>query len=392
MSILSTKLARTGRFPNVALEIKPLNGTRSVRFDKFTQYQFASNMLVPVDAFSFQFTAPGDPNPFTAYVQEGDIAVLLADEKIVATGIVDQIEIEVDADNGERASVVGRDLLGQLEDNSAVSIDKAPIWGQSITVENAAKKLVEGTRIQTVKTSEAPQTAVLFASEPGESRLSALLRMCEPLNVLVWTEATGTLVVGRPAFASAPQGNIICNRRKRESNVFSIRATYAATSIPNTVVVLWSDVQSTLQGIPQNQIFNNAAAGPSRLRQRGHNVIKTTMTSYPSGGDAQSLAAAAQFQTADAANQTILQALAKRELARANFSELLVHCVVPGHFNEKGEIYRPDTTYIVDFDRAGIQEKMYLYAVEWNLSEERGQYTVLNFCRLGTMVSDARIK
>jgi prophage tail gpP-like protein len=392
MSLLSNKLERTGRFPPVALEITPLNGTKTVRFDKFTTYQYTSNMLVPVDAFSFSFTAPDDPKPFSAYIQEGDISTLYANEELLATGIIDQIEINVDGESGESATVNGRDMIGQLEDNSAISINAEPIWGQNITLEAAAKQLIIGTRIQKIIMSEAPTIATLFASEPGESRLSALLRHCEPLNCIVWTDASGALKIGKPAFADTIKGTLICSKSKRQSNVFSMRATFSSTSIPNKVVALWSDVQATQIGIQKNQIFDNAAQGPTRLRQKGHNVIKTVMTSYPSGGDAQSLASAAQFQTASAANQTVLQALAKRELARANFNEVLVHAVVPGHYNDSGEMYRPDTCYNIDFDRAGIQEKMYLYSVEYNLTEERGQYTVLSFCRLGTIVSDARIK
>jgi prophage tail gpP-like protein len=389
---LNKRLEVSGRFPQVVLEIQPLlKGSQTIRFDKFTSYQFSSNMLVPVDAFSFSFVAPEDPNPFTSYIREGDIASLYADEEILATGIVDQIEVEVDGDSGEKATVNGRDLLGQLEDNAAVSINKEPLWGQSITLEAAAKKLIEGTRIQKVIASEAPTIAVLFASEPGESRLSSLLRLCEPLNCLLWTDPSGNLKVGKPDFASTAKGFLICSKSRRESNVSSMRATFSSASIPNKIVALWSDVQSTQIGIQANQIFDNSAEGPSRLRQNGHNVIKTVMTSYPSGGDAQSLSAAATFQAASAANATVLQALAKRELARANFNELLVHCVVPGHYNDNGEMYKVDTCYNVDFDRAGIQEKMYLYSIEYNLSEERGQYTVLSLCRLGTMVSDARL-
>jgi prophage tail gpP-like protein len=405
MSVLSQKLEKTGRFPLVALEITPLNGTKTVRFDKFTNYQFTTNMLVPVDAFSFSFTAPNDPRPFTAYVQEGDIATLFANEELLATGIIDQIEIEVDGESGEKATVNGRDLIGQLEDNNAVALivkpnadgtfettDAEPMWGDNMTIEAVAKRLIIGTRIQKVVMSDAPITPALFASEPGESRLSALLRHCEPFNCIIWTDASGALKIGKPNFASPSKGMIICNKSKRQSNVFSMRVAFSGTSIPNIVVALWSDIQKTQIGIQKNQIFGNIAVGPTRLRQNGHNVIKTVLTSYPSGGDAQSLAIAAQYQTASAANQTVLQALAKRELARANFTEVLVHAVVPGHYNDNGEMYRPDTCYDVDFDRAGIQRKMYLYSVEYNLSEERGQYTVLSFCNIGTIVSDARIK
>lgn len=389
---LSKIINRTGRLPPVTLEIKPLQGTATYSFDKFTAYNFSSSLVVPVDSFTFEFCAPGDSRSFTDYVTEGDIASLYADGKLVATGIVDQVEVEVDYENGERARVVGRDLLGQLEDNAAITIDKAPIWGQNVTLEEAAKYFVDGTRIPGVKTSDTPTTPTLLASEPGESRISALLRHAEPLNCLIWSDPAGYLVVGRPSMAGAHAGTLICNRNRRASNVFSMRATYSATSIPNKIVVIWSDVQSTQIGIPANQIFDNAAVGPSRLRQRGHNVIHTSMTSIPNGADAQSLAAAAQFQVASAANQTLLQAQAKREFARANMNELIVQAVVPGHFNENGDVYRPNQMYMVDSDRLGVNEKMFLYAVEWNLSADRGQYTNLWLCRLGTIVADVRVK
>jgi len=376
----------------VALEIKPLVGTASYGFDQFTRYQFTSSMVVPVDSFSFEFTAPADTRAFTSYVREGDIATFFADNRPIATGIVDQVEVEVDGTDGERASVHGRDLLGQLEDNTAISIEKEPIWGQSLTIEEACKRMTDGTRIRSVITEDAPVTPTLFATEPGETRISALLRMAEPLNCLIWADATGNLLVGRPNFRQAPQGTLLCNKTRRVSNVFSMRATYSATSIANKLVVLWSDVQNTQVGIPPNQIFDNAAVGPSRLRQYGHNVIRTVMSSIPNGGDPQSLAAAAEFQAASAANQTLLQALAKREFARANMNELVIQAVVPGHYNENGTAYRPNQTYMVDFDRGGVNEKMFCYAVEWNLTPERGQYTILWLCRLGTIVSDARIR
>ena len=373
------------------MEIKPLNGARTYAFDQFTSYQFSSSIIVPVDSFQFEFCAPGDSKAFPSYVREGDIVTMYADGKVIATGIVDQIEVEVDGETGERARVIGRDMLGQLEDNTSVNIDTEPIWGQNLTLEQVATRLADGTRIEAVVPRDAPVTPTLFASEPGETRISSLLRMAEPLNCLFWSDAYGNLIVGKPNFAQGQQGKILCSKGKRESNVLSIRATYSATSIPNKLVVLWSEVQDTQIGIPENQIFDNAATGPTRLRQNGHNVIRTVMTSFPNGADAQSLASAANFQTASAANQTLLQALAKRQFARANMNELIVQAVVPGHFNDNGIAYRPDQTYMVEFDRGAINEKMYLFAVEWNLDMERGQYTNLWLCRLGTIVSDVRI-
>jgi prophage tail gpP-like protein len=120
-------------------------------------------------------------------------------------------------------------------------------------------------------------------------------------------------------------------------------------------------------------------------------VIKCISISLPSGADSQGLAATAVFQAADAAGSTVLQAAAKRELARANFNEHLLQAVVPGHFNENGELYLPNTVYNIEFDRANIDEKMFLYSVEWNLTSERGSFSVLSFCNLNTIVSDAAV-
>ena len=383
----ATKLERTGRLPAVWLEIKPLaGGIKTIRIDNFISYNFSSSIVVPVDAFSFSFVYPGDNNPFNTYVEDGDICTLYADDIVVCTGIVDKIEIEVDGTDAEKVTISGRDMLSQLEDNNAIGINKAPIYGGSYTVEQSANALIAGTRIKSVKTEGAPTTATLFATAIGESRLSALIRHCEPVNALFWSDPTGNLVVGLPAFNAYPSGVIQVNRDKRKSNALSIRATQSSTSIPNYMLVLWSDVQASGVGLPAAQIFPNAAQGPTRLRKAKHFVIKAVQVSMPSGADAQSLQATARFAAGN-----VLEGYAKRELAKANFNELLVSATVPGHFNENGELYLPNTVYNVDFDRANINEKMYLYGVEWNLTMERGAFSVLSFCRLNTIVSDAAV-
>lgn len=387
---LKFDLLKTGRFPPVRLEITSLLNASKLQFDKFQSYKFSSNILVPVDAFSFTFAAPGEEKPFSSYVLEGDIATLFANNKQVTTGIVDQIEVDVGED-GEHATVNGRDMMSQLEDNAAVSILKKPMWGKSQTLQAATRQLIEGTRISSdnLLFQDAPKKSYLFSTEPGESRLSALLRFMEPLNVIAWMNPDGKLVIGRPNMAQQPIGTFVLNKKQRLSNVLNMRATFSATSIPNKIVVLYNDVQSSQIGIAKNQIFNNAAAAPSRLRKKGHVIIKAIMVSNPSGADSQSLSSANPFIAA-AGSDTLLQAYAKRELARANINECQVQVVVPGHYNASGDFLRPDTVYNIDFDRAGIQKAMYCFAAEWNLTPDRGQFTVLSFCNLGSIVSEVK--
>lgn len=385
-------LELNGRFPAISMNITPLGKTQPIQMQYFTEYHFSSSILVPVDAFSFSFSAPDDENAFTSYVKEGDIVNITANNQNIVAGLVDQIEVEVDGRDGEKATVHGRDLMGQLEDNAAVSIDAKPLWGESMTAEAVARTLILGTRIKDIELSDVPMISTPLATEPGESRLSALLRFLEPLNTLAWMSPVGKLVIGRPNFSQNPRGTIVCNKKNRDSNVLNIRAVYSSASIPNRIVVMWSEIQSTQIGIPKSQIFENNALGPRRLYNAGHNVIKTVLTSLPHGADAQSLASAAAFIAANGANATVIQALGKRELARANTNELIVQAVVPGHFNDSGEIYMPNTVYTIDFDRGGVHENMYLYEVDWHLTKERGQYTVLHFCKLGTIVSDVRVR
>ncbi len=86
----------------------------------------------------------------------------------------------------------------------------------------------------------------------------------------------------------------------------------------------------------------------------------------------------------------ILQAYAKREIARRNVNEIIVQAVVPGHYNEEGEPYVTDTVYHVEYDRGGVDENMYLFQTDYGLNAERGQHTNLYFCRLGSIVADVR--
>lgn len=411
-------LNREGRFPPVELRIRPLQpplpnsvssalaagigaassaagfsiGGANIPFDKFLSYSFSSNMLVPVDAFSFTFAAPGDTRPFRDVVQEGDMCTLWANGSQLATGIVNDVQIECTGDDGEAVTVGGRDLAGQLEDQHAVSLDSKPLWGNKLSLTSAARLLITNTRIQDVVLQGTADVQNIFATQPNESKLSALQRLTEPANCLFWMSPEGNLVIGKPNMGARPIGKILCSRERRESNVMSIRSHHRATSVPNIVSVLYNEVQSTQVGIAPTQVFQNAAPAAQRLKKLGHRVLKTVYTSYPRDASADSLAGIADLATLTAlGGGNLLQGYAKREIARGNFSEVQVEAVVPGHYNEDGTPFVTNTVYNVEFDRAGIDENMLLYAVDYLFSSERGQYSVLKFCKLGTIVADVSV-
>src|SRR3990172_10510556 len=104
-------LEQRGKFPPVTLSIFPLEGPGAeIVIDKFISYKFQSSILVPVD--SFQCELYGDRLEGLK-PSEGDIFVLRANGLPIATGVVDQLDMETDGQAGTRLSIQGRDFLGK---------------------------------------------------------------------------------------------------------------------------------------------------------------------------------------------------------------------------------------------------------------------------------------
>ncbi len=399
---ISKSIEDEGRFPPVTLVIKPLDkvdkdksgggliksaiSVQNLTIDRFLSYHFSSSILVPVDTFSFEFVAPDGP-PLPELIKEGDIAVISANDVTIATGIIDLTEVETDALSGEKGSVSGRDLMSQLEDQDAVSMDSSPIWANKFSVLNGVRKLLDNTRITNVVGRDLPTSNYLLATEPGESKLAALQRFLEPLNSVAWCAADGTLLVGKPNMSQKAKGSLILNKEKRISNVLSMRVTRNSTTIPNAIVPIWVGQETVVDRVPKSQVLLNGADGPSRLFKLGHRVPKSVVVSNPNATDPQGLSS---INAIKAGGSNLLQSYAKRELARQNVRELIVQVVVPGHFNEEGEPFVTDTVYYIEYDRGKVFENMFLYQCDYELTESRGQITNLWFCKLGTIVADTR--
>ena len=387
---LQKHLLLNGRFPGVSLQVKPLDPSRaSVELKQFTEYSFQSSVLVPVAAFSFSFVNPLLSGSLLDYVRDGDIAVVKANGEPIGTGIIDSVSVETEASQGETVHVMGRNLMGQLEDQSTVNDQDDPIWGNSLTVDQVVNALVISTRINYYRLQAVPDGSFLFATEPGESKLSALMRYLEPLNLLAWMDPDGTLVVGKPDMGADVSGSLIMDRGARRSNVLGMKGVFSATQIPNVIIPIWSGQETVQSRVSPDQRVLNSAPGPSRLYGFDHRVPKAVVVSTPQGADAQSLSSANQITVA---GSNILQAYAKREIARANVHEVHVQANVQGHYNDDLSPFGFDTTYQVVYPRCGLlSEKMYAHTVDYSLSREQGQRTSISLCRLGCIVADTPI-
>jgi prophage tail gpP-like protein len=381
------QLAQTGRLPSLRLQINPLSGAAPIILDRFLSYSVDNSLLTPVDSFDFTFAAPDTDLSSNNFCVEGDIVKLYGNDQPIGTGIIDTVEIEVDNQYGEKVTVTGRDLMGQYEDQDTILLDGRPIIGDE-TVASLIRRLNQNTRISNdIVLVNAPTGTYPFSTEPGEKKLAALQRYLEPLNILAWMNPAGQIVVGKPTMKqSNVQGKLFCLREKKDSNVLDMRVIRSSTQIPNVIAPIWSAQESTTDRVTVGPVFFNAAPGPNRLRKLGHRVIRAVVASTPAGDVSQALADANRLRAAGA---NIMQGYAKREMARANFDEIQVHCTVPSHYNERGVPYMVDQCYQIQFDRGGIEgEAMYLHHVKHFLDEKGAQRSRLSLCRFGTIVAD----
>ena len=391
---LLEKLQKDGRFPPVSVSVTPLGAGREPFYStKFLSYNFSSNILVPVDTFSFSL-AMDEFDLFDIPVQEGDLITLRANAQLLSTGIVDTVEVETDAQTGTKIHVSGRDLMSQLEDQDAVSLTSEIIFGKTLTVSAAVNKLIENTRIQGVTTRNAPTKGYLLATQPGETKLSALQRYMEPLNILAWMGPGGSIIIGKPDMYAQATGRLFMSRKRRESNVLSIRSTRSSTSIPNAIVAIWNSQANIQSKVSKEQVLYNKNKGPLRLYQKGHIVPRAVIVSNPDGNSPQDLSQVNDINIANqqkAGSSNLLQAYAKREMARANIKELQVQIQMLGHYNHMAEPFMPDKVYNVEYDIDNLNEDMYLYGVEYTFSEDQGQRTNLFLCRQNCIVADYKV-
>lgn len=398
MSALSEFLKKNGRAPQVSLVITPLDKSRKqINLTQFVSYQFTTSILIPVDQFQFTFTLPDVAGGIDKYINEGDVAELYAGtgvtvntsaqgpvktESLICTGIIDVIDVESTMDGGDLVTVTGRNLLGQLEDNNAVNLQNKCIWGIDVPVTTAAGTIIQGTRIRGLIAQDAPSGSNLFATEPGESKLSAILRYIEPLNCVIWSDPSGYMKIGRPNMSQAPMGRLVCGRSSRFSNVNSMKVVRSSTQIPNTIISVWTGQESVVNRVSIDQVFNNPASGPSTLRGFGHKVQRTIVTSTPEGSNPQALSDANKLRLAG----NTLQNYAVRELAKENIKEIQVQANVKSHFNDDLTPFLIDQVYQVTYERGGVSEAMYVYQVEYSMDAEKGPRTAIYLCRKGCIV------
>lgn len=399
MTSLGNLLQRTGQFPGISIQTIPLdrsarvNQKYGVRIDTFLKYAFRSSIVVPVDAFSCEFAFPDDPRPVSSMIRSGDIVQVIAQadsgDQVLSTGIIDKVTTDV-GPSGEFVRVTGRDLMGQLDGQTVFSVDGEGVWAERMTPAALFATLQIGTRIGALRLQGVKNFPYPLAMEAGENKLQVLLRYLEPLNALPWMDASGRLVIGRPNMNTnlKADGNFVMSKSRATSNVLHMTSSRAEATIPSFILPVWAAQVQAQRMVAKSQGIPNNAPGPKRLRQLGHRVSKVVVVSEPSADRRDSANFAATLQAVGLPN--LLQTMALREMARQNMHELEVQAIIPGHLNDFGIAVRPDQSYTIEFDRDGVNERMYLYDVEYSLDEKQGPRTVMSFVRMGTICAGVK--
>jgi prophage tail gpP-like protein len=284
--------------------------------------------------------------------------------------------------------VTGRDPIGQLVDNAVVDANNRIINTSNATITGIYELLRQNTRIAPGYTpQQCPTGNFLFQTNPGETKINALQRYLQMANCLIWTDELGLVVLGKPDFSQDVSGKLILNATDpSNNNVLEGRCRRNTNNAIRLIVTQLSTLGQVDAG--SYTLYNNdkdvsavASAGV------GRSVYNTF--SYGDGNDVVNQITA--VGNSNASPNKLGNAYSQREIARENVKVIEVEMVVQGHLNENDEPYNIDQIYSVTMEDDDLNEDMYVYACDYELTVEHGMMTRLRLCRLGTLVASGDV-
>lgn len=378
----------------IVMDSKPAsntNGAFNNSINTFNSYSFDRNILVPASAF--RFTAPGLDKSVRMAMRSGDTVALYAVDDNnkkwpLATGFIDETDTHITPSNIEYV-LTGRDTLGQLIDNASVDANNKIVNTENVELKTFMQTLLSNTRVpQGFVPQQLPNGKLLINTNIGETKINALQRYLEFMNCLVWTNAQGQVVIGKPNFSQPVSGLLTMEFSDvRKNNLLEARVrrnTNQAIRIIATQLQTLAQVDAG-QFTTVNNDQDMQRVGPYKVGRSVSNVF-----SYGQGSDVANQIS--QVGNQSAAPQVLGAAYSRREIARENIKVLDIEVVVSGHFNEAGTPYDIDQIYDVQIEDEDVSEEMYVYSCNYELTLEHGTLTRMRLCRRGnTLVDGAAI-
>lgn len=380
----------------IVIDSKPANNTSGVftnSINTFNSYSFDRNILTPASAF--RFTAPGIEKTVRMAIRSGDMVALYAVDDNnkkwpLATGIVDETDTHI-VPNSLEYVLTGRDTLGQLVDNASVDIANKIINTENVTLQTFLQTLIANTRIPqgfVPSPGGLPNGKLLINTNIGETKINALQRYLDFMNCLIWSNAQGQAIIGKPNFAQDTSGHLVMDfSDSRKNNLLECRVR---RNTNQAIRQISTRLQTQAQVDAGQFTTNNQDDDMKKVVAYKVGRSVSNIFSYGQGSDAANQIVAVGNQSGSP--QVLGAAYSRREIARENVKVLDVEVVVEGHFNEAGTPYNIDQIYDVQIEDEDVNEEMYVYSCNYELTLEHASLTRMRLCRRGnTLVDGAAI-
>jgi len=416
-----------------------------VQIDRWLGYEFASDFLTPTDSFSFQLasTEAGLPDNLRAALKLGAQVGLHLESNILATGLIDAIEISADRGSGIVYNIHGRDKLGQTLDAVADPTFQLKSGGtlaellkrlfgpfgwpndDDFDIDNDANRDAR-TGKRGFKTSETPSSGrrkrrhrrgsggggaqgrrlasyILHQTKPyhHESVFHFASRVAQRDGLWIWCSADGeTLIVGKPDYKQKPDF-ILHRGRDGRGNILSGTVSYNLTDQP-TMIIADGFAVGAAGEFGKGRIKAHIVNPILGLTEEAENTPEVAALLAKHPGTVENTLPGASFafraanvpfrpmylHDAESKTQRQLNAFVKREMSLLYRKALTAHYVVEGH----GQIidgdfvaWAPDTVVDVDDELGELRERMYVLGVAFSKSRMGGTTTRLDLVRLHSL-------
>jgi prophage tail gpP-like protein len=415
----------------------------AVRIVDWISYDFSSDFLTPTDSFSFQLGVDesGLSDAVRGALKLGAEVQLHVESNILATGLIDNIEVAASRSGGAMYTIHGRDLLGQTLDTVAdptFHIKNGGTLGELLKQQlepfgwfedgdfvfdndanRDARKGKRGTktrkssgtssstrkqRRKKTTTGPKPTSAELHQTKPynHESVFHFCSRVAQRHGLWLWCTADGEqIVVGKPDFDQDPEF-VLHRGRDGRGNILSGSVRYNLSEQPSIIIADGFAAGGSGEfgkGRVKSYIINPMLG----LTDEAEPIAEITELLKKHPGAAQQTLAAASFafraanipfrpmflHDDESKTQEQLNAFVKREMSLMYRRAVTCSYVVEGHGQETEDgfvAWAPDTMVDVDDGVAELREQMYVLGVSFHKARGGGTTTHLELIRKNAIV------
>lgn len=400
----------------VSLTFVDLGGPSGLELKEWTQYEYASNIELPADGWSFTIGAESLPNGLEPLDLPGKKVALKVNGLVQGTGYVDRVDIRASRGAGTEFNIQGRDLIAQVVDACA---DPTHTFKEGMTLEDVlvelfapfgwdredhfivdnqanalAKAGIRGT--PHTKKGKPLKRFVLHQLRPypREGVFQFASRIAQRHGLMIWMTASGNnIVVSTPNFETDPFYQIRRNATGT-TNVLDGSVTFNVMNQPTCIVADGASGggefgRGRIKSIMANTAVlteDEAFLEPYKRYPDAHRVLGYDFPNPLFLPRARPLF----LHDEESTTQEQLDNFVRREMARLQRETVVANYTVEGHgqnTEEDGFVpWTVDSVVDVRDEIAGLNERMYVLGRTFHKSRQGGTTTSLQLIRLNTIV------